>query len=252
MGLFLQVVLAVPEVYAVQLPAEYIDAMRAFAFIHVDWQAGIAPAACLGDFSTRIVFAGTAPLILLALVLLAGMIAAAASSAGRYLPQRIPWRNGVQPMEYASDQLMLTDQEAGPASPWPTQGRDLAVARPPWRKIASKGALLALPTVLFCCFMLVPSVARQVFSSFRYRTYCVYTSIDCRALVVTKVLALVTASTTATTLSHVLSTVAIRSSMTTPPPPTGTICTPTTRSGAPVAGTQATLTRRSRPTPISL
>ena len=153
---YYQVVLAVPLVYDVQLPQEYIDAMRVFEIIRFDWDGGLSPAACVGDFGTRLALVATMPLVLLALVVVLGLVATAHKWRGRI-------RNGSASAEAPSRPVPLEVAKDNVAS---LENVLLEVPRVAPSEVVIEGLLFALPTTLFCCFLLVPSVARRIFSSF--------------------------------------------------------------------------------------
>ena len=221
---YYQVVLAVPLVYDVHLPHEYVDAMRVFELIRFDWDGVLSPAACVGDFGTRLALVATTPLVLFALVVLYGLLKTAHRYRGcignapktadiELQPSTLllesarddgtprstgprfhfgPAGPGRRASEASRASRVLISEASGDGSQAPQQGitgdgsrtasnqgassldassGDAStnieqVPRVMPSKVVSEGLLFALPTTLFCCFLLVPSVARRIFSSF--------------------------------------------------------------------------------------
>jgi hypothetical protein len=110
----------------------------------------------VGDFSTRLVLVATSPLVLLTLVGFVGILLVA-----RNRRQALSGEIGV---ELASGVLLLkVSRDDGTL---PNVVQDLPRQRSGLRAIVREGTLLALPTTLFCCFLLVPGVSHRIFASF--------------------------------------------------------------------------------------
>lgn len=70
---YFQVVAVLPEVYAVTLPPEYLEAMESLKWISLDWLS-LVHVSCLGDFQDRLQISAFLPLALLALVFACGVL----------------------------------------------------------------------------------------------------------------------------------------------------------------------------------
>ena len=72
---YYQVVLSMPEAYAVRLPAEYEHWMAGFGWMRLNWLRLAAPDACFGDFRQRLQLKVIAPLVSFAAIVLIGALA---------------------------------------------------------------------------------------------------------------------------------------------------------------------------------
>ena len=78
---YYQVVIAMPEVFAVPLPPQYFAIMHAFNFISFNWIHVVAHSECIGEYATRMTLQALWPLVtLLILVVVRSSITALGSS----------------------------------------------------------------------------------------------------------------------------------------------------------------------------
>ena len=75
-----QCIMVMNTVYGVTLPKTHTDWMNVFDFIDVEWMGALLPAACVGSFQRRMVFSGTAPLVLICLLVGSKMVRSRGSS----------------------------------------------------------------------------------------------------------------------------------------------------------------------------
>ena len=124
---YYQLVVAMPLVYDIRLPAEYRSAMKFMDLVHLDWLATFLPPKCFGDYGVRLALDAGLPLFLSFLFVLVGALVHVTS---RRLPE-----------------LVLR----------PTMRL--------WVKKALEAGLLAsAPYALFLCFAFAPGVSSHIFS----------------------------------------------------------------------------------------
>ena len=141
---YFQVVLVMPEAFAVALPQEYKQAMVLINWMSLDWIGVGVHHECLGSFGTRLLLTAYTPLVMVCALLSGGAVASVASAA--------------------------LDGGAGGGVRSETVLDD-----------ARRGALSALPPALWVLFALVPSVSSRIFSTwscerFGYADCLLYTS----------------------------------------------------------------------------
>lgn len=132
--------------YGVEMPPYYKRIMRdAFAWIDFDWTQALVPGECLwGGFATRLALRGLVPFgVIVAIVLVS--------------------------MAIVAIQQLLTNRKERLRQQGRREGeRDLAAGR---QGALLRGALNAMPLVLFFSFCIVPGVSAGVFKAWSCATY---------------------------------------------------------------------------------
>lgn len=148
---YFQIVLAMPEVYAVPLPDEYFRWVRVFEFISFEWFSILAPVECVGDYSSWLKMKALTPLVMLLLIVAIGAGGRAVVSASA--------PHAAAAVRHSRDQ-----ETPNQAAETPT-----AMERRRERFFATLTAelLQGLPFVLMTLFTLVPPVGGRILSVFR-------------------------------------------------------------------------------------
>lgn len=70
---FLQIVVMMPAIYGVWLPPEYYEWTKSFAWVQFSL-ISLAPASCIGDYKTQLVFLATVPLIVMVTIVVLSVV----------------------------------------------------------------------------------------------------------------------------------------------------------------------------------
>ena len=175
--------------------------MSPFTVVNLDWQTIAGHTECYGDFQVRLSLTALSPLVLLALAFLIALGLSAWRTRCGGLPRRA--RTSAEQTESLRHNLLLEGPEVGEAGPsepperlepaypstgsegqgevqlsaYPSTGSEgqgevqLSARRTKaggetLSQIVLGAVLLALPFILGCTFILLPSVARAIFSAF--------------------------------------------------------------------------------------
>jgi hypothetical protein len=159
--------------------------MSPFTVVNLDWQTIAGHTECYGDFQVRLSLTALSPLVLLALAFLIALGLSAWRTRCGGLPRRA--HTSAEQTESLRHNLLLEAPEVGEAGPsepperlepaYPSTGSEgqgevqLSARRTKaggetLSQIVLGAVLLALPFILGCAFILVPSVARAIFSAF--------------------------------------------------------------------------------------